>query len=229
MKKVSKKVSSIAKFSYHGLRVLLRPHDTESLLKLGNVISDSKAFRFNLGQLKKNKAVSNLIKQRYSSGIPDLKVLEKYPNGTLGQKLFKHFKTFGLKPYPFPIKTSYSGIEYVRERQREVHDVLHALLNLGVDVTSEASVNAFVAAQSGAPIAALIVGGSIIRMALYEPQNLLYHLDQVTTFFKLGRKSKNIFGLKWEELLEWEVEKVEKLIFKGSSEKFDSALNLEIL
>lgn len=185
--------------AWNALRILRDPKDIRALLKLGDLLSETEAFRFAADRLLRDPAVSRLAEERYSPGFPSIETLRGMPEGSLGQAFAAHMELNGLSPYPRSSRDSPDGRVYLRERQREIHDILHAVLGYGIDVADEAALNAFLMAQCPIPISTLIVAGSVIQTVFKNPNRLPSHLERIAEGWKIGKSARTPFAIRWEE------------------------------
>ena len=74
----------------------------------------------------------------------------------------------------------------------------------GYDTTplGEVRVVSFTVAQVPAPYPAMIIASRPLQMVLYKPELLPAVMDAITDGWALGRKSKPLIGVHWEE--HWE-------------------------
>jgi ubiquinone biosynthesis protein COQ4 len=207
----------LGKGVYYGMRLLVRPADIRALLGLGDLLSETRAFDEFVERVQKDPDAQVLIRERYAPGLPALGELSAYPEGSLGLKLAEQMARFGLDLYPKRFANS-SGSDrpgiYLRERQREIHDLLHTLLGQGIELSEEAHVNAFMMAQSGSPVSILVVCGAILRtvFCISKPSELSLLLRQVQAGYAQGLRARNIFGIRWEEKLGLSLEDAKRLL-----------------
>ena len=157
--------SIFARATAYTVRLLITPKDIFTLLKLGDLLTESQAFELFLNRAEKDSGAAELIEKRYSVGIPSLDTLQTFPEGTLGHAFSQHMVLNNLQLYPLPIQPNISKKIYLRERQREIHDILHAVFGLGIDIKDEAQLNSILVAQSCPPISVVIVTGSILPVS----------------------------------------------------------------
>ena len=202
-----KKFWTVLKGIYYALNVLLRPSKSiKSLIKVGNLIGETKAFEVALERVKEDEGARHLIKERYSKGFPSLEELKTLPENTLGYKMYQQIASEGLDVYPTVDMSPYTEKIYLRERRREIHDVLHVVLGFDTSLIGEASLNLFLAAQSAMPVCLLIPAGVVIRFVFKQPDSLKPLLNSLEKAWSWGKKANSPFGLKWEELLDKDVE-----------------------
>lgn len=93
----------------------------------------------------------------YPSVFTDYARLRELPDGTLGREYVRQLDERGIHPGEITKATmpAYEGIEFssdhawVRDRQRDMHDLLHALTDYGIDMNGEGGLAAFTFAQTG--------------------------------------------------------------------------------
>jgi ubiquinone biosynthesis protein COQ4 len=93
----------------------------------------------------------------YTPLLTDYEALRALPDGTLGREYMQDLDERGIDPIELARLTeeAYVGCEfspdheYVRDRVRHAHDLLHTLTGYGVDILGEAGVLAFTFGQTG--------------------------------------------------------------------------------
>jgi ubiquinone biosynthesis protein COQ4 len=93
----------------------------------------------------------------YPPIFTDYDRLRALPEGTLGREYIRQLDQRGIHPVGIIEATvpAYDGIDfssdhaYIRDRLRDIHDLLHALTGYGVDLNGEGGLAAFTFAQTG--------------------------------------------------------------------------------
>lgn len=93
----------------------------------------------------------------YPALLTDLEGLRALPAGTLGREYVRELDERGIHPTELARQTASAHAgrpftrehAYVRDRVRDVHDLLHTLTGYGIDVNGEAGVLAFTFGQTG--------------------------------------------------------------------------------
>jgi|GEM_PF-1842644 ubiquinone biosynthesis protein COQ4 len=201
---------------YYSLKILIIPKDITSILRLGDLLTDTKAFDHCLQRAKSDICARQLIGERYSQGGISVETIKHSPAGTLGAAVLEHMRKFKLDSYGLIMKSGVSERVYLRERQREIHDILHCVFDLDIEIKDEAKLNAIVMAQVYSPIATLIVAGSVIHTLFKSPNELPILIDSIIDGVEIGRRSVSIFSIKWEELM-FEPLEVAKNVVAGKS------------
>lgn len=189
------------------LRVLVRPKNgIHALIKFGNVISTIKAYQIAVDHIMQDEEARELIVSRYSNGFNSIEDFAKYEEGTLGGEYYRKMTKLNLVCYPYKIKKEYSDVEYVRERRREIHDLLHVVLNYNTTLVGEASLNSFLVGKAKMPTCMFIVIGIILRTTFKNPKDLNHLIDSIVNAYVRGNKAKSPFAIKWEEYLDKPIE-----------------------
>ena len=164
------------------------------------MISESKAFLLAVETIKEEKKAKEMIDQRYSKGIPVMEDLKGYPSDSLGGLFYKHIYLAKLDLYPSQDMSSFTEAGYIRERRRELHDVLHVVLRYETSLSGEACLNTFLAAGSPMPVCLLIPMGIIVKTLFKSPKEVKPLLDRIAGAWQLGKTCESPFAIKWEEL-----------------------------
>ncbi|MES2802307.1 MAG: Coq4 family protein [Bdellovibrionota bacterium] len=189
----------IIKASYYGVRLFLRPHELHTLISLANQLTELPAFDAAVEHLKTDKAAKELIEQRYSPGMPTIEELKNYPANSFGHDYYKHMASHRLTVYPTKFTLDMPEKIYVRERQRQIHDLVHALLKIGVTVEEEAKLNAVFMPKGCSPFTSVIVGGAFLHFLFKRPKELIKLTRYVNDGFNFGEQMASPFSVKWEE------------------------------
>lgn len=204
----------IIKGIFLALRVLLRPNGgIFALIELGNVIEDIKASSFAAEVIKKDPGAMKLIQERYSEGLPDVATLGTLPDGSLGKELHRHLTKLDSEHYPVPLQKDYSEQIYIRERRREIHDLLHVVGGYDTTYKNEACLNAFVASQGPMPICILIPIGVMLRYIFKFPQNLDDLCSALVNAWQRGKAANSVFSIRWEEYLDKPLKEAQDALF----------------
>lgn len=204
---------NIAKGAFYASHVILQPSKgIMSLIKVGDLISETKAFQIALERVKEDGDARALIEERYTKGFLTLDELKTYPKNSLGYLMFKQIDDEGLDVYPLIDMSQFSEKEYLRERRREIHDVLHVVLGYDTSLIGEASLNTFLASQSGMPVCLMIPAGVMLKYIFQEPDQVKPLMDSLFEAWKWGKASRSPFGIRWEEYLKQDVDSLRELL-----------------
>ena len=206
-------LKDLASGSLHSLKVLIDPKNSiESLLKAGDVITRIKAFRIAVDRVKQDPAAKQLIEERYSPGMPPLEKLAEYPKNSLGYLFYDQITSANLQMYPYHDMSDYTEGEYLKERRREIHDILHVVLKYDTGLIGEASLNTFLASTSGMPVTVLIPLGVTLKFLFTQPEELEPLLDSLGSAWNRGKDAVSPFGIKWEEHFKTNIEEVRTML-----------------
>lgn len=210
----------IIKGLFLALRVLFRPNGgIFALIEFGNIIEDIRASRVAADIIMQDPDAKQLATERYSLGLPAIPELGNYPEGSLGKELFLHLsKLDNPMHYPVPIKKDYSEQVYIRERRREIHDLMHVVAGYDTTYKNEACLNAFVAAQGPMPICILIPIGVTLRYIFKFPNKLDELISSLAEAWRRGKDARSIFSVRWEEYLDKPLEDARAAIFAKQPE-----------
>ncbi len=204
----------ILKGIFLALRVLLRPNGgIFALIELGNVIEDIRASSLAAEIIMKDPEAKKLIDERYSRGLPDIATLGTYSDGSLGKELHLHLTRLDSMHYPVPLQPGYSAQIYIRERRREIHDLLHVVTGYDTTYKNEACLNAFIASQGPMPICILIPIGVMLRYIFKFPAKLDELCSALAAAWQRGKAANSIFSIRWEEYLDRPLEEARAALF----------------
>ena len=133
----------------------------------------------------------------------DFERLRSLPADTLGGAYVRHLDGNGLKLYLDQTSDRVirdPEVGYLIHRYRQVHDIWHVLLGLGVQPHEEVLVHAFVLGLLGLPNSALIVGfGGVQHLLLRRRWQAIRALPGA---YQSGRAAAGLLWVRLEEL--WE-------------------------
>jgi ubiquinone biosynthesis protein Coq4 len=193
-----------------GVRVLWNPKDIQALLRAGDLLTDTEGSRRATERVRADPEAACRIEERYSPEGISLAWLSRFPSGTLGADYRAHMVRHGLDFYSTRASSAASDRAYVRERVRETHDILHAVLGYDISIAEEAGLNAFLMVQFALPIPTLIVAGALIHTLFKQPSDLPAVIDKILEGCRLGRCAKNALSMKWEEQFDRPTEEIRR-------------------
>ena len=144
--------------------------------------------------------------------LSDRASLAALPPGSLGRAYYEFMAAEDLSAEKLvelsKIQRPPSGdeITWFRERNREMHDLLHITAGYGRDPLGEACVTAFSYAQTGLKGFAVIATVAGFRIA--RRLRSLYVLRAVYEAYRQGRRAAWVIGADWENLLSQPVDSV---------------------
>lgn len=201
------------KILYYLIRLAIWPgKNIIPVIKLGNIISDTDAAKRATATVLEDPIAQQLIKQRYGTGIPNVEGLLNYPENSIGFTLGSFMQENGLDHYPFPIEANYTDDIYLRERRRQLHDLVHVVMGWDTSLQGEAKVNAFIVGQAAFPISVIISAGVLIISIFKFPGSVQQIYHDLMAAHLLGKNSRSIFSIKWEEILDQPIESIRALL-----------------
>jgi ubiquinone biosynthesis protein Coq4 len=193
---------------YLAIKLLIFPEDLQTLIKLGDIFTALPAYEAALTQLKKDPEAAQLIAEKYSPGIPSLEELKELPKESLGYAYYTHLTKNKIAPYIARQCIRDSEKLYLRERQREIHDILHAVLDVGIEIPDEGKLNSMFMVKGASPFTTILVVGSFLHFVFKKPWELPVLIESVRTGWDIGTRAKSPFALRWEEMFLTPLEQV---------------------
>ncbi|NVB40198.1 hypothetical protein G6O69_20290 [Pseudenhygromyxa sp. WMMC2535] len=131
----------------------------------------------------------------------DFEALRALPADSLGGAYVRHLERHGLELYLDPTSTRVirdPDVGYLIHRYRQVHDIWHVLLDLGVAGHEEVLLHAFVLGQLGLPNSALIVSlGGIKHLVLEGRWDALRR--GLISAYRMGKRASPLLLVRWED------------------------------
>jgi ubiquinone biosynthesis protein Coq4 len=181
-----------------GFVTLLRdPTRVDSVFDIVEGFHDTEPYRRMIAHVRSYPENARLIDERYPSPVPDLRVLDALPAGTLGKVFARSMIEQNLNPAFFPQVEVKDDLSYVMLRLRQTHDVWHVIAGFGVDVKGELGLQAFGLAQLHNPLSVALIAGGLLR-TLSSPDGLDGIMAEVTRGWRIGSEAKQLFAQKWD-------------------------------
>ncbi len=144
-------------------------------------------------------------KPRMARDVVDYDALRRLPADTVGGAYVRHLDRFGLDPDVLAQPAgSHSGwgytdpdTAYLHERYRQVHDLWHALLGLGVEGYEEVLLHAFTWPQLRVPYSALVVSFGTLKHMILEPRWRMLTRG-LREAWQAGRDAEQLLFVYWE-------------------------------
>lgn len=188
------------KFISAAFRLFKKPDDIEALLNLGDVIAETPWFLTAVKKFEQQDKYS-LMAERKDTPLPELAVLEKYPEGSLGKGFHQFITSNNLSTYDVKINSPSKAI-WLRERSRKLHDLLHVVLNKGTSVKDEVCLNAYLVYSIGAPISCLIMWGGLVRLAFTDFSHFLLAIQEIRKIKMWAKTNPCLLSIPFEDMLE---------------------------
>lgn len=161
--------------------------------------------RLDLYGLSREKLFANTqnemaLKEMWLLPEIDLQILFKEPEGSVGHVYATHMLKLGFQPDFWRHSEIKNDITYVTVRMRQTHDLWHVMTGFAVDVEGEIGLQAFVLAQTGLPIAMILVSGALLRATFKSPLSLPKLMDAISQGWQMGKVSRSVFSIRWENV-----------------------------
>ena len=148
--------------------------------------------------------------RRLFDRLEDRETLKALPAGTLGRAYYEFMASENLSAEGLvkasTIPQSSNDSIWFRERNREMHDLLHVITSYGRDPLGEACLVAFSYAQTGQLGFAVIALYAARRAAHARPDQPVRRA--IFEGYRRGRAAKWLIGADWENLLNQPVETI---------------------
>lgn len=145
------------------------------------------------------------------AGKLDLAMLRELPVGTLGRALAQYYADNGIKPFEnsYPIRTE---VEYLAQRYRDLHDVVHVVTGYGTDAIGELELQVFVLGNVGFRRTILtVVAAAIVRPFGLPP--IWNFAGRLKAAYDRGRRSEEIvMSPRYEHLWSLTIEQVRERV-----------------
>lgn len=153
-------------------RLLANPDDTQQVFVIISALSGHSPQRI-LRRLARDDTGARLLASK-SNVLPlllDRQFLRTLPEGSLGRAYLAFVESEGITADGLidasrvrePEVDLDPGLDYLRERMRDTHDLWHAVTGYKGDLIGEAALLAFTFVQTRNPAIALIVGAAFLR------------------------------------------------------------------
>ena len=185
------------------VRVLRDSNQTLEIFRVGE-LTGGPMYRRQMRILAQEPAMERLLRERPEIGpdAVDFDALRQLPADTLGGAYVRHLDAHGLSISPELTATRFTedpDIAYLIRRWRQIHDVLHTLLGIGVSGHEEVLVHAFSWGQLRLPVSAMIMCfGSIKHMILEGRWNALRR--ELYRAYRGGRDADPLLPVMWEDI-----------------------------
>jgi ubiquinone biosynthesis protein COQ4 len=154
--------------------------------------------------------VARSIEERHRLPRIDLQALRALPEGTLGREFAEHMLRNNLDPSALPDLPSPDRISFFRAHLYETHDIWHVVTGYHTDLVGELALQGFYLAQIPGPLPALLIAVGFLRSALVDFELTSPFMDALVNGYRMGKESKPLFGVHWDEWWTRPIEDVRK-------------------
>ncbi|PSN44556.1 Ubiquinone biosynthesis protein COQ4 [Blattella germanica] len=186
---------------------ILDPMRADMIAVMGETAGDA-AIKHILQKMQNDKEGEEILRNRprINSSTVDLERLRKLPDGTLGRWYISFLDKNKVTPDSRLTVQFVDDIElaYVMQRYREVHDLIHTILDMPTNMLGEVTVKWIEAIQTRLP---MCVGGALFGpLRLYPKQREKYVKYYLPWAIQTGTNSKFLlnvfFERRWEQPIE---------------------------
>ncbi len=186
------------KLLYYLLRVSRNPDDTQAALNMGPCLYELGHIRQTRDKISAVLHDADFMKKQKLLGPVDLQILKNCPQGSLGHTFANHMLSHNLDPYFYNHVQITNDESYIMMRLRQTHDLWHVITGLSTSFQDELALQAFMFAQTGAPLSTLLIGGALFRMGFTNDPQVYSAFERINDGWQLGKSTKPLFSLDWE-------------------------------
>jgi len=180
------------------IRISTNPNNTAAALAVGEAMYHMGATEAAREKLMSQPESMEAIKSRKLLKPIHLQELQKLPPGTLGRVYADHMISNKLDPNFYKTFEITNDSIMAIMRLRQTHDLWHVLTGFSTAVQDELGLQAFMHAQTAAPLSPLLIAGGLLRASFRQRQMAAPILDCVAIGWIMGKKAKPLFPLDWE-------------------------------
>jgi ubiquinone biosynthesis protein Coq4 len=183
-----------------GLRLLHDPSQLDRVFEISDGMASPKLLAPIVEELRRDPRAVRAFAARKRLGRPDLDVLARLPEGTLGRVFAVHMRDNGLSLDAIPSLPAVDDVEFFRAHMFETHDVWHAVTGFSTDLAGELGLQAFYLAQLPGRFPAVLLGGGLLNTALFAWDDREPRMREIVRGWLLGRRAQPLFGADWASL-----------------------------
>jgi ubiquinone biosynthesis protein Coq4 len=142
------------------------------------------------------------LAERRLVGVPHLPTLRRLPEGTFGRAVAGFLDARGLDPENLPRRTAADDAQFLTAHLYETHDIWHVATGFDTDVAGELGLQAFYAAQMQGKLPYVILAIGFMNTFLFAYGDRNRRFEEVVRGWRMGRRAKSFFGVRWDELSE---------------------------
>lgn len=208
------------------IAMLINKSNYTPIYKFLKYFIEHRSYKQSIEILKKDPHMLQLLEERYHENyLVPWEYLKSLEPGTLGREFFNFMAKDNITPiHQLPEATVKINpeIDYLRKRIRLIHDIHHVLTGHPATDIGEMGISAFYVAQIRSPLNMILMAISFFICVVKYPEKMEELMDSITEGYLMGKKSKNIFGVRFELFWEKNIEELrqELQIIKPNQELF---------
>ena len=183
----------------------------DEVFRLGDGLVDEETMRLMSTSARSHETGRRALAERPHVHL-DLKALRALPTGTLGREYALMMDRNGLDPASIPTLPDDVEGKYVRAHLYETHDLWHVVTGFGTDVPGELGLQAFYQAQLPGKLPAAILASGFVNTLVYSFAQRDVRLREIARGWLLGRRSRPIFGVRWDDYLALPLDEVRRRV-----------------
>ena len=191
------------------VRLTMDPTRLDEVFKLSDGVAGTEDLRRMIDAARREPAGAAALTERYHVHL-SLPALRALPDGTLGREYARMMDGNGLDPASIPTLPDASDGEYLRAHLYETHDLWHVVTGFGTDVAGELGLQAFYQAQLPGKLPVAILASGFLNSLLFSFEDRDRRLGEVARGWLLGRRSRGLFGVRWDDFLALPLEEVRR-------------------
>jgi len=182
------------------------PNELNSVRAVAGSLHGSNLFAQSMAHLLSHPRFKALADERWRPPSKSLKELSELPVGSLGKIYADALLEQGFSPDDLRDSGHVTDERsFISHRLHETHDIIHALTGFGTDLVGEMGLQAFALAQNRAPLAVLLISGSLLR-ALQKDEPLEPLLTALSEGIEMGLGADLVIAYKLEDRWELPIE-----------------------
>lgn len=189
--------------SVKNLSVLLELAKTNGGLdSVGNLIDnflDSEAMVVCLQRFKALPGGAEMVEQRYPPFQPDIKALEKLPEGTLGRAYAGMIRRLNYDADFFRPRDTSTEALWLTQRIASTHDLHHVIGGFNTETAGESGVLSITATQIGFPAYVLLNTLAGFRSFRFQPNEYEKISRGIAVGSRIGLEATPLVIQRWEE------------------------------
>lgn len=190
-----------------GLTAIIDPYRGDMVADFGETTGEQALNWMRSKMLQSSEGQEVLIqKPRLNTSHVDYDALADLPKTSFGHQYWRFYSDNQISPDTRRVVQFVDDPElaYVMQRYRELHDIIHTLLGMSIDVPSEIVVKAFEAMQTRLPMCFLASLVGPLKMT--HAERLDYIRRDLWWAIRCGRESKFLMSVYFEQRFEQDID-----------------------
>lgn len=160
---------------------------------------DSEAMKVCLERFKALPGGAEMVEQRYPPFQPDIEMLERLPEGTLGKAYARMIRKLNYDADFFRPRETSSEALWLTQRIATTHDLHHVISGFNTEAAGESGVLAITATQIGFPAFVLLNALAHFRAFRFQPRELEMLSRGIAVGNRIGLEAAPLVLQRWED------------------------------